>query len=115
MSKRDSNWYIPSDWLWHLGMFLMIPCIAILAGVLLPVVARLKTADVGVLYGVGLAAGIVGVLLLFIARLPLYRERRFWTLGPRQLDEKHRRFYWMAYIAVAVSLLLFWIVWLRIS
>lgn len=115
MSKRDSNWYVPSDWLWHLGMFFMIPCIAILAGVLLPVVARLQTTDIGLLYGVGVAAGIFGVLLLFVARLPLYRERRFWTFGPRQLDAKHRRFYWLAYIGVGVSLLLFWIVWLRTS
>ena len=93
----------------------MIPCIVLFAGVLLPLVARLNTTDVGVLYGIGLAAGTAGVLMLFIARLPLYRERRFWTFGPRPLDAKHRRFYWLAYIAVAVSLLLFWIVWLRTS
>lgn len=115
MSKRDSNWYVPADWLWHLGLFLMVPCIVLLAGVLMPVVARLKTTDVGILYAVGLAAGIAGVLLLFIARMPLYRVRRFWTFGPRRLDAKHRRFYWLAYIVVAVSLLLFGIVWLRTS
>jgi hypothetical protein len=52
---------------------------------------------------------------LFLARLPLYRARRFWTVGPRQLDRKHRRYYWLAYVAVTVSLLLLWIVWLRTS
>jgi hypothetical protein len=115
MSKRDSNWYVPADWLWHFGMFLIIPCVALLASILLPVIARLKTADIAALYFSGVAAGVLGVLLLFIARLPLYRARRFWTLGPRQLDRKHRRYYWLAYVAVTVSLLLLWIVWLRTS
>jgi hypothetical protein len=108
MSKRDSNWYIPADWL----MFLTIPCLAVLASMLLPAVARLKATDIGTLYGVGVGAGVVGIILLFIARLPLYRQRRFWTVGPRQLDGKHRRFYQLAYASVAVSLLLLWVVWL---
>jgi hypothetical protein len=53
--------------------------------------------------------------LLFIARLPLYRQRRFWTFGPRQLDRKHRRFYWLANTAVVVSVLLLLLVLLRTS
>ena len=113
MSKRDSNWYIPADWLFHLGNLVIIPCIVILASVLLPAVARLKTTDVATLYGLGVGVGLVGILLLFIARLPLYRQRRFWTVGPRELDRKHRRFYWLAYAAVLLSLFLLWIVWLR--
>ncbi len=55
----------------------------------------------------------VGALLLLLARLPLYRERRFWTVGPRQLDQKHRRLCWLAYAFVTVSLLLLLVVWLR--
>jgi len=39
MSKRDSNWYVPWDWLWHFGMLIIIPCVALLAGTLLPIVA----------------------------------------------------------------------------
>ena len=109
MSKRDSNWYIPADWL----IFLTIPCIAVLTSMLLPVVARLKTTDLGTLYALGVVAGVVGIILPFIARLPLYRAHRFWTLGPGQLDRKHRRFYWLAYASVALSLLLLWVVWLR--
>ena len=115
MNKRNSNWYVPADWLWHLGMLVIIPCVALLASFLLPVAARLKTADVTTLYASGVAAGVLGVLLLFIARLPLYRAHRFRTLGPRQLDRKHRRYYWLAYVAVIVSLLLLWILWLRTS
>ena len=113
MSKRKSSWYVPQDWLWHLGMLVNLVCIPVLAGMLLPVVARLKTTDIGTLYGVGVGAGVVGIFLLFIARLPLYRERRFWTVGPRQLDGKHRRVYWLAYACVTVGLLLLLVVWLR--
>ncbi len=64
------------------------------------------------MYGLGVGAGILGVLLLLLARLPLYRERRFWTVGPRELDRKHRRFYWLAYACVASSLVLLLVVWL---
>jgi|ERR1017187_3037283 hypothetical protein len=113
MSKRNSNWYVPKDWLWHLGMLVNLVCIPVLACMLLPIVARLRATDVGTLYGVGVGAGVVGILLLFIARLPLYRQRRFWTVGPRQLDRKRRRFYRLAYGSVTASLLLLLVVWLR--
>jgi hypothetical protein len=38
-----------------------------------------------------------GVVLLFLARLPLYRQRRFFAFGPKLLDESHRRLYRWAY------------------
>jgi hypothetical protein len=109
MSKRNSDWYIPPDW----GMFIVIPCIAVLSSMLLPIVAKLQTADMRALYGFGLGAGVIGTVLLFVARLPLYKQRRFWTIGPMQLDRKHRRIYWLAYAFVVASLLLLGIVWLR--
>jgi hypothetical protein len=80
MSKRRSDWYVPADWLAFLGMLVIIPSVALLGSMLLPALARLKTADVGTLYALGVGAGILGVLLLFAARLPLYRARRFWTI-----------------------------------
>jgi len=109
MSKRNSDWYIPPDW----GMFIVIPCVAVLSSLLLPVVAQLKTADIRVLYGLGLGAGVIGAVLLFVGRLPLYEQRRFWTIGPMPLDRKHRRIYWLAYAFVVASLLLLGVVWLR--
>jgi len=42
-----------------------IPAIAILAGALLPVLNRLKTADVFDLYWSGLGLGVSGIILLF--------------------------------------------------
>jgi len=64
----------------------------VLSSILLPVVAQLKTADIRVLYGLGLGAGVISAVLLFVARLPLYEQRRFWTIGPMPLDRKHRAF-----------------------
>jgi hypothetical protein len=50
---------------------------------------------------VALAA--VGLALLVAARLPLYRQRRFMTFGPRFLDPQHRRLYWRGYAFIVVS------------
>ena len=113
MSKRNSDWYVPPEALGLLSTLLLVPSIAVLAGILLPIVARLKTADVVALYGIGVGVGVVGAVLLFAARVPLYRQRRFWRFWPRCLDRKHRRIYWLAYGFVSAGLLLLWVVWLR--
>ena len=110
MSKRDPDrYYVPPAAL----PLLVIPCIVVLAGVLLPVVTLFKTAEVTSFYGIGLGLGVLGALLLLVARLPFYRERRFWTVGPRQLDRKHRWYYGLAYACIAVSLLSLLVAWLR--
>jgi len=113
MNKRNSDWYIPPDWRCLLCLNLAVPCIAVFAALLLPIITRLKTADIGALYDLGLGAGVFGIILLFVARLPLYKQHRFWTFGPMQLDRKHRWIYWLSYVLVATSLLLLGIVWLR--
>ena len=113
MSKRGSDWYIPEDWLWHLSIYLSILCSAVLSSLLVPIVYRLKSVEVTTLYGVAVGTGVLGIVLLFIARLPLYRQRKFWTVGPRELDPKHRRLYWLAYAAVLLSLFLLLIVRFR--
>lgn len=96
-----------------MGPFIVLPCIVVLAGMLLPIVAKLHTADIRMLYGLGLGAGVMGAVLLFVVRLPLYKQRRFWTIGPMELDRKHRRIYWLAYALVVASLLVLGVVWLR--
>lgn len=48
----------------------------------------------------------VGVVLLFFARLPLYRQRRFFSIGPKLLDEPHRRLYRWAYRFIFLGVLL---------
>ena len=113
--RKLSDWYIPPDILFIYGLtFIAVP-IAVLVSMSLPLLSKAKgTGDATLLY-VSLAIGTVGILLLFFARLPLYRERRFFTFGSRALDDHHKRLYRWAYrfIGICVFLLVCLILFLR--
>ena len=94
-------------------MFLIIPSIAILSSILLPAMAYIRRAEVLDLFYTALGLGCLGCGLLFFARLPLYRQHRFWTFGPRELPNFHRKLYWLAYSFVVASVLLLATVWLK--
>jgi hypothetical protein len=117
MSNKRSHRYLPEEVLGFLSSIFFMPAVAValLTATLLPSVTSLRVEAATKLYWVGLAAGVFGIVLLFFARLPLYRQRRFWTLGPRELDLFHRRLYWLAYLVLVVSIGLFVIVWLRLK
>lgn len=55
---------------------------------------------------VALILGGVGVVLLFLARLPLYRQHHFLTFGPGQLSGTHRRLYFAAYFFIVPCIFL---------
>jgi hypothetical protein len=59
-------------------------------------------------YDIGLAVSAVGASLIFYAKLPLYRQRRFLTFGSRALPKSRRSFYRWGYRCVlfAAALLL---------
>ena len=59
-------------------------------------------------YAVGLFIAGAGVALIFYSKLPLYRQRRFFTFGSRALPESRRSFYRWGYRCVifAIALLL---------
>ena len=116
MSKKRSDWHLPEEVLGFLSSVFLMPGIAaigVLTAMLLPFIASLRGMDITRLFSVGLGAGVFGVLMLFLARLPLYRQRRFWTLGPRELDRFHRRLYWLAYLLVGTSIVFLVDVWFR--
>ncbi len=50
--------------------------------------------------------GGVGAVLLFIARIPLYRQRHFLTLGPRALTGIYRKLYFTSYAFIVPSIVL---------
>jgi hypothetical protein len=117
MSKKRSDWNLPEEVLGLLSTLFIMPAIAviaILAASLLPTITSLHRVDVTSLFWFGLVAGVFGIILLFFARLPLYRQRRFFAFGPRELDRFHRRLYWLSYLVVLVSVGLFVIVWFRL-
>ncbi len=114
MSKKSSNWYVPPDIALLFGFFFILPVISAITGMLLPLLARLKSGDlVGVFYS-ALGLGAVGTGLLFFVRLPLYRKRQFLSFGPGQLYGIHRKLYWVAYVLIAVSILLLVLIWLKL-
>jgi uncharacterized membrane protein len=117
MSKKHSNWQLPEEVLGFLSSIFFMPLvatIAILTATLLPPITTLQRVDVTRIFAVGLTAGVCGIVLLFFARLPLYRQRRFLTFGPRELDRFHRRLYWLAYLFVLASVGLLVIDWFRL-
>jgi hypothetical protein len=102
-TSKKSDWTpLPPD----ITIWFIIPLIGILAGMILPFLSHLRRQGSIGAFAVAVALGAVGILLLFFARLPLYRRRQFLTFGPRQLDAQHRKLYWWAYGFVAVSVLL---------
>jgi hypothetical protein len=88
--------------------FLSIAIIAILTSQILAFFTGLSGTPWIWCYSIGLAVAAVGVLLIFYAKLPLYRQRRFLTFGSRALPESRRSFYRWGYRCVlfAVALLL---------
>jgi len=96
-------------------LLLTIPAVAIPAGALPPVLSHLRTADAFNLFWSGLGIGCSGIILLFLARLPFYYQRRFWTFGPGALSGFHRKLYYLAYTAIIAALVLLGTVWLRVK
>ena len=94
--------------IWHSdipGMLgqIIIPLVALFMAIYLPFVSDLRHHDSFPVYVVAVVAGFVGVVLLFFARLPLYRERQFFAFGSKRLDVPHRRLYRLAYGFIAFS------------
>jgi len=114
MEKKSSNWYFPPDLGCLLFSWVWFGLIAILAGGILSLISKLRSGDVLAIFYAALGFSGIGTILLFLARLPLYRQRRFFTFGPRALDRHHRRVYWLAYIFVIASIGLLAIVWCRV-
>ena len=45
----------------------------------------------------------LSIIFLFIARLPFYRQKKFLKLGCKDLDKKHRFFYFLSYTCLGIS------------
>ena len=100
--KKTDNWFFPPD----LG--------AVISPILLIIVVLYvscglswaKTFGDTSLFHFAMFLGGVGASLLLVARIPLYRQRRFFTLGPKSLTGFHRKLYYTAYGLIVPSVLL---------
>ena len=107
-THRQSNGL--QTFLEHYG-FLVTALSAVFASQLLSFFSRLTGTPWIWCYAVGLLLAGVGATLVFYSKLPLYRQRRFFTFGSRALPESRRLFYRWGYrcaiLAVALLLCLF--------
>ena len=102
MNRKQQRF--PSDLAALLGLYWILLPIAMLGAWVFPVFLRAKNeGDLTILW-VAIALGAVGLILLFWARMPLYRKLRFFTFGPHRLDANHRRVYWTAWILILLSI-----------
>ena len=106
MKKRwtESDWYVPLDWLFHFGMVVFLPLGMILAITVHNVIRMTRAGNPLLAYLAG-AAGVIGIVLLFFARLPLYRQRKFFVLGSKQLPPRNQKLYRIAYGFLIPSML----------
>ncbi|HEY3761810.1 MAG TPA: hypothetical protein VGN23_08680 [Verrucomicrobiae bacterium] len=111
MSRKSSDWYVPP----YVIFVLVVPVTTLIAGMLLPLLSDFKTGDLTGFFYSALILGAVGTVILFFARLPLYRKRQFLIFGPAQLDKFHRRLYWVACLFILISVLLMVLIWFRLG
>jgi hypothetical protein len=78
---------------------------ALLAGLISSGIWSIRAGEL-VIPALAATCALTGVVLLFIARLPLYRQGRFFTTGPRLLDASHRQIYRWSYRFLTVGALL---------
>ena len=107
MTYDRSDGQIPRDWRFILGLQFAfafgVPMVALAVGMFLPISVRAREGDL-TLFWIALASALVGITLLILAKLPLYRQGRYFAFGPRALPEKHRTVYRIAYICISASL-----------
>ena len=107
-TRKDSKLrsQFPHDLAALLGIYWIILPVAILNSAIFPWILRAKNESDTTLFWVAIVLGCIGSLLLFIARLPLYRQGRFSQFGPRGLDAAHRRLYHWSWLFIFPSILL---------
>ena len=94
----------PSDLAVLLGFYWIFLPIVMLGAWVFPAFLRARNeGDLTILW-VAITVGTIGSILLFWARLPLYKELRFFAIGPRHLDANHRRIYWAAWMLILLSM-----------
>jgi hypothetical protein len=98
MKWDRADWRFPPD----MGCLIVMPLTAILAGMILPLLSAARRGD-KTLFLLSLGISALGVILLFRARLPLYRQRRFFSFGSAALPEPQRRLYRYAWKVILVG------------
>jgi len=108
MKNRNSKEWIwpPADqWIGVWGL-LTIVLVGMITTWVLNFFTRLTGTPWICCYWIGIGIAVLGASLIFYAKAPLYRQRRFLTFGPRALPEQRRPFYRCGYICALLGTLL---------
>jgi len=52
---------------------------------------------------ISLGLMLVSAIALFYARFPLYKKRKFLSIGPKDLDPVHRKWYYFSYVCLGIA------------
>lgn len=105
MKPSISDWYFPKDWAFFLALQALPFASLFVASLLVWFVLGTRQGDLTFVW-IAMGLAVVGIILLFIARLPLYRQGRYFTFGSRALPEWHRRVYRTAYCFIGLSVIM---------
>lgn len=110
MRRERSGGFLSKDWEFFIALELAIPATLLISGGLIPILAGARQGDLR-LFWIALASAFAGIVLLFVAKWPLYRQGTYFTFGPKGLPEPRRKVYWTAYAFIGVSLLTTLLLW----
>ena len=107
LEKNDNSLrHFPPDLLTALALPILVP--VLVASWLLSLHGTPWLWAAAISFGIA----IIGSALLFLAKLPLYRQRRFFTFGIQALPQSSRGFYrWGCRLAIVGCVLMFFL-WL---
>lgn len=113
MRVNQSDWNIPKDWGYWMAwsvmalVYLLLPLpIHALINALFSNLTETQNGNPH-LFDLSLSLATAGVCLLFLARLPFYRQRKFFSVGPRGLPPLNKVCYWVSYgfLSTAITLM----------
>jgi hypothetical protein len=103
-NQKHSEWIWPpaDQWLTVWGGFVML-FVMVVTSEVFRFFSRLTGTPWIWCYFIGLAIATLGVSLLFYAKLPLYRQKRFFTLGSLALPPQRRPYYRWGYRFILIG------------
>lgn len=102
MNDRKSYWRIPRDWMVLLPICFGPVIIGMILAIFLPVLSGARQGDPALVL-TAVASALVGIVLLLVAKLPLYRQGMLFTLGAKALPSWRRMLYAVAYVLLGLS------------
>jgi len=106
-----SNRQFPHDFAFIFGSHFSLITVGLLAGLIVPLANSTIKGD-PTLLAVACLGSLIGCVLLFLAKLPLYKKGVFFTMGRSMLPSRSRRLYCAAYFFILPSIALLILIYL---